>query len=66
MAGEAVFQKCGRDLNAAKRLLGWPMKRVVEFYYCVWKYSPEYQQWKAARVRAKGDAGVSASGDGAG
>ena len=25
------------------------MKLVVQFYYCVWKFSPSYQLWKSAR-----------------
>ena len=27
--------RCGRDVSAARALLGWPMKRAVAFYYTV-------------------------------
>lgn len=42
LAGDA-FMRHGRDLNAVQKALGWPKKEVVEYYYCVWKYSPAYQ-----------------------
>jgi hypothetical protein len=35
------------------QMLEWPMKRAVEFYYCVWKFSPTYQLWKSARREIK-------------
>lgn len=42
LAGDA-FMRHGRDLNAVQKALGWPRNKVVEYYYCVWKYSPAYQ-----------------------
>lgn len=42
LAGDA-FMRYGRDLNAVQKALGWKKKEVVEYYYCVWKYSPAYQ-----------------------
>lgn len=41
-AGDA-FMRFGRDLDAVKAALGWKKSRVVEYYYCVWKFSPAYQ-----------------------
>ncbi|CAM9113622.1 unnamed protein product [Ectocarpus sp. 13 AM-2016] len=51
LAGDA-FMRHGRDLNAVQEALGWKRSRVVEYYYCVWKYSPAYQVWKATRHKA--------------
>ena len=52
--------KCGRNIEAATAILGWRHQRTVEFYYCHWKYSPEYQVWKAKRNAASSKArGVS-------
>ncbi|CBJ48430.1 expressed unknown protein [Ectocarpus siliculosus] len=51
LAGDA-FMRHGRDLNAVQKTLGWKRSRVVEYYYCVWKYSPAYQVWKATRHKA--------------
>lgn len=42
MAGD-TFMRYGRDLNAVTKVLGWKKGRVVEHYYCIWKYSPAYQ-----------------------
>ena len=42
LAGEA-FKRHGRDLDAVAKALGWKKNRVVDYYYCVWKYSPAYQ-----------------------
>ncbi|CAM9725924.1 unnamed protein product [Ectocarpus fasciculatus] len=61
LAGEA-FMRHGRDLNAVQKTLGWKRSRVVEYYYCVWKYSPAYQVWKATRHKA----GLPGVGTGAG
>ncbi|CAN0483046.1 unnamed protein product [Ectocarpus sp. 12 AP-2014] len=51
LAGDA-FMRHGRDLNAVQKALGWKRNRVVEYYYCVWKFSPAYQVWKATRHKA--------------
>lgn len=40
---QKAFEKHGRDLNAVTKELAWAKNRVVEYYYCVWKCSPEYQ-----------------------
>lgn len=40
---------CGRNIQAAREVLDWPMKRAVSFYYTMWKYSPQYQVWKACK-----------------
>mmetsp|Transcript_8956 Transcript_8956/g.17467 ORF Transcript_8956/g.17467 Transcript_8956/m.17467 type:complete len:581 (+) Transcript_8956:107-1849(+) len=53
LEGLDAFLQCGRDIEAAQQVLGWPTARCVEFYYCVWKYTPTYQQWKQA-VKKKG------------
>lgn len=42
LAGDA-FMRYGRDLNAIAKVLDWKKSRVVEYYYCVWKFSPAYQ-----------------------
>lgn len=38
-----AFMRYGRDLNAVQSTLGWSKKRVVEYYYCIWKFAPQYQ-----------------------
>ncbi|CAM9215010.1 unnamed protein product [Sphacelaria rigidula] len=47
-----AFMRYGRDLNAVQSTLGWSKKRVVEYYYCIWKFAPQYQVWKARRHHA--------------
>lgn len=42
LAGDA-FMRHGRHLDAVADVLGWKKSRVVEYYYCVWKFSPAYQ-----------------------
>jgi hypothetical protein len=39
----ACFHKFGRDLQASSHALGWPKRRVVWYYYSIWKYTPGYQ-----------------------
>lgn len=38
-----AFKRYGRNLNGVAKALGWKKSRVVEYYYCVWKFSPGYQ-----------------------
>lgn len=40
---EKAFFRYGRDIDAVAKELGWKRNRTVEFYYCVWKYTPRYQ-----------------------
>lgn len=35
---ETAFMTHGRDLDAVKRDLQWEKKKVVEYYYRVWKF----------------------------
>lgn len=42
LAGKAFMQH-GRNLDKVTKELGWKKNRVVNYYYCVWKYSPAYQ-----------------------
>lgn len=54
--GTEAFMLCGRDIGTARQMLDWPMKKAVKFYYCVWKYTPQYVQWKATRSGLGGSA----------
>jgi uncharacterized membrane protein YgcG len=61
--------RCGRDQAAARELLGWPSGRVTEFYYAIWKLSPEYVLWKSSRKsgNTKGNStSISSSSSGGG
>lgn len=42
LAGKAFMQH-GRNLDKVTKELGWKKNRVVNYYYCVWKFSPAYQ-----------------------
>ena len=50
-----AFMRYGRNLNGVAKALGWKKSRVVEYYYCVWKFSPGYQVIaELAELRGRG------------